>query len=420
MPLKAYKYRFYPNKTQQKLLRQYFGAKRFVWNICLAWRTNLYQEFQESVSYVDFSRELTWLKKLDTYQWLKQAPLTILTQGLMDQEKAFKRFFKEGAGYPKFKSRYGQQAIRFQLDQRHIDKNYKAGELLKVTGLGALNVRWTREPVGKPKMVSISKDTVGRYFVSMAIEEHIEKKPLVRKTVGIDLGTLETMTLSDGFKVPNPRHLLQHKNQLKKLQQRLARQKIDSNRRAKTKLRIGKLHTRIADCRREYLHQTTSKIINENQVIVIEDLNVKGMTASSKGTKENPGKMVRQKSGLNRSILDVSFGKIVRQLEYKAQWYGRTLIKVDRFFPSSKLCSDCGHKADEMNLSIREWTCPKCKTVHDRDINAAINIENEGLRSIAPEGMQGLQLRDAGGEGVYSMAVSSRSIDQPSDCLEQS
>lgn len=422
MKLKSYKFRFYPNKTQKKLLTQYFGAKRFVWNTCLAWRSNFYKENKESVTGVDYSRELTWLKKFEPYSWLKEIPSSIATQCLRDQDKAFKKFFKEKeTGYPKFKSRHRQQSIRFQMDQRVVMNNYRAGSLLKIPGLGKVKITWSRNPIGIPKMVTVSLDTAGRYFVSMGIEEAIQTKPPVEKAAGIDLGTLTSMTLSDGYEVPNPRHLLKRKYQLKKLQQRLARQQKDSNRRAKTRLRIGKLHARIADCRREYCHQVTTKIINENQVIVLEDLNVKGMTASSKGNKEKPGKMVKQKSGLNRSILDVSFGEIARQLEYKADWYGRTLIKVDRYYPSSKLCSTpgCDYKADKMPLKIREWTCPQCQAVHDRDINAAINIKNEGLRSIAPAGMKGLQLRDSASEGVYSMTVSPRNYDQPNSCQER-
>ncbi len=419
MTQKSYKFRLYPNKTQQGLLRQFFGAKRFVWNACLSWRTGWYQAYGESVNGIDYSRIVTRLKKHTHYAWLKAVPASILQQGLRDQDKAFQRFFKEGAGYPKFKSRHHQQSIRFTLDQRTIMNNYRAGTLLKLTGLGAIKVNWSRLPAGIPKMATVSQDAAGRYFVSMSIEEDIQPLPSVGKTVGIDLGTLTAMTLSDGEQIENPRHLLKRKSQLKKLQQRLARQQKGSNRRARTQLRIGKLHAKITDCRREYCHQVTTKIINENQVIVLEDLNVKGMTASSKGDRESPGKRVKQKSGLNRSLLDVSFGEITRQLEYKAAWYGRTVLKVDRFFPSSKTCSACGHKLDELKLDIREWICPKCQTVHDRDINAAINIESEGLKQLAPVGMKGPQLRDSGSEGVYSMTVSPRNTDQPSACQEQ-
>lgn len=434
MPLKAYRSRCYPTATQAELLKQFFGAKRFVWNRCLAWRSNLYDVFGESVTGVDFSRELTWLKKLETYQWLKQVPATVLVQALRDQDKAFQQFFKEpSVGYPRFKSRHHGQAIRFQLDQRVVMNHYRAGELLKLPGLGPIKIKWSRVPNGVPKMVTITKDPAGRYFVSMGIEEEIPAKVSAGSAVGIDLGTLTSMTLSNGWQVANPRHLAKRKAQMKRLQQRLARQKKGSNRRSQTQRRIARLHARIADCRREYLHQVTSRIVDENQIIVIEDLNVKGMTASSAGDRENPGKNVRQKAGLNRSILDVSFGEIVRQLEYKSAWYGRTLLKVDRFFPSSKTCSCCGHKVDELRLDVRSWTCPKCGTEHDRDINAAINILNEGLKqlghadslsaatfppsvAVTPGGAG--EVRDFGGEGASPTAVSPRSSDQPNACLE--
>jgi len=421
MKRRSYKYRIYPNKTQIQLLSRFFGSKRFVWNTCLAWRSNIYKEYFESVTGIDFSRELTELKKLESYRWLKDTPTTVYSQALRDQDAAFRKFFKEGAGYPRFKSRHQLQSIRFQLDQRVIVKNYKAGELLKIPGLGQIKVRWTRVPEGLPKMVTVSKDSAGRYFVSMAVEEAIQSLPAVGKTVGIDLGVNQVMTLSDGAQFVNPRHLLKKKVQLKCLQQRLARQQKGSNRRLKTKFRIAKLHTRIADERHAYIHQITRRMINDNQVIMIEDLNVSGLSRSSKGTLDNPGKKVKQKSGLNRSILDVSFGEITRQLDYKSDWYGRTLIKVDRFFPSSKLCSTpgCDYKAEKLTLKIRTWTCPQCGVVHDRDINAAKNIEIEGLTQLAPVGTKGPQLRDAGGEGVYPMAVSPRSLDQPNSCLEQ-
>ncbi len=418
MANRSYRFRLYPNKTQQSLLRQYFGAKRFVWNMCLAWRSGKYEAYGESVNGVDFSRILTKLKRYDYYAWMRKVPSCVFQQGLRDQDTAFRQFFKEGAGYPKFKTRHQPQSIRFTLDQRWILNNYCAGNLLKLTGLGEVKVRWSRVPKGIPKMATVSQDSAGRYFVSMSIEEAIEAKPAIGKTVGVDLGILTSMTLSDGQTIGNPKHLLKRQVQLKQLQQRLARQKKGSNRRASTKLRIGKLHARIADCRREYCHQITTRIINENQVIVLEDLNVKGMTSSSKGDRGKPGKMVKQKAGLNRSLLDVSFGEIVRQLEYKADWYGRTVIKVDRFYPSSKTCSCCGHKLDELSLSERTWVCPKCQTEHDRDINAAINIESEGLKQLTPVGILG-EVRDSGGEGVYPMAVSPRNSEQPNVCLEQ-
>jgi putative transposase len=267
-------------------------------------------------------------------------------------------------------------------------------------------------------MVSLSKDKAGRYFISMAVEEDIQTKAIAQGAIGIDLGINNAMILSDGTTIDNPRHLKRYKEQLKKLQQRLSRQTKKSNRWLETKRRIAKIHARTADCCREFIHRTTSKIVDENQIILIEDLNVKGMTASGKGTQEKPGKMVKQKSGLNRALLDVSLSEAIRQLEYKAAWYGRTLRKVDRFYPSSKTCSCCGHKLDKLSLDVRAWTCPDCNTTHDRDLNAAINIRDEGLRNMRPVGILG-EVRDAGGEGACPMSVSPRSLDQSTACLEQ-
>ncbi len=198
MKRRSYKYRIYPNKTQIQLLSRFFGSKRFVWNTCLTWRSNIYKEYSESVTGIDFSRELTEIKKLESYRWLKDTPTTVYSQALRDQDAAFRKFFKEGAGYPRFKSRHQLQSIRFQLDQRVIVNYYKAGELLKIPGLGQIKVRWTRVPEGLPKMVTVSKDSAGRYFVSMAVEEDIQSLPAVGKTVGIDLGVNQVITLSDG------------------------------------------------------------------------------------------------------------------------------------------------------------------------------------------------------------------------------
>jgi putative transposase len=417
MRQRAYKFRFYPTGEQQRKLRQYFGTARWVWNSSLAWRSDLYKTFGESVTGVDFSRELTFLKSLEPFSWVKDVPSSIATQALRDQDKAFKGFFKSGHGYPKFRSRRRGQSIRLQLDQRIITRHYRAGELLKIPGLGPVKIRWTRMPTGTPKMVTVSQDGAGRYWVCFMVEERVDTLPITGKTVGVDLGTTHMVILSDGTKFDNPRHLAKYREQMTRLQQRLARQQKTSNRRRKTQQRMARLHARIADSRREHLHRVTRRIINESQVICVEDLNVKGMTASAKGDSENPGKRVKQKAGLNRSLLDVAFGELVRQLEYKAAWYGRTVVKVDRFFPSSKTCSGCGHKLDELQLDVREWECPKCGKVHDRDINAALNIEAEGLKQlIHPEDAGGVRV--SGGEGACPVAVSTRSHQPSSAGLE--
>ena len=413
----SYRFRCYPNKTQQAQLQRYFGSKRFVWNLCLAWRSNLYEALGESVTGVDLSRELTWLKRLEGYDWLREVPSTVLTQALRDQDRAFRNFFAGRASYPQFKARYHDQSIRFQIDQRRVTSYYRAGELLKLPGLGKLKVRWSRKPTGVPKMVTLSRDRAGRYFITLSVEEAIEPKPAAGQAVGIDRGVKAALVLSDGTAIANPRHLAQRQEQLARLQKRLARQKKGSNRRRHTVRRIARLHARIADTRRDWLHKTTSRLVDENQVIVLEDLNVAGMTASAKGDREQPGKQVRQKAGLNRAILDVAFSELARQIEYKAEWYGRTVLKVDRFYPSSKTCSACGHRLDELRLDVREWTCPKCGIEHDRDINAARNILREGLKRLTPGGTG--EVRASGGEGACPVAVSARIVELSNPCPEQ-
>jgi len=303
--------------------------------------------------------------------------------------------------------------VRLQLDQRVVMNHYRAGDLLRIPGLGPCKLRWSRKPLGVPKMVTLRRDAAGRYWVSMAIEEALPAPPASSQTVGIDLGTHHLAVLSTGEALDNPRHGNRYAERLHRLQRRLARQCPGSHRGAVTKQRIARLHARIADCRREHLHCLTTRRIRDNQTICLEDLHKRGMSASARGTPDRPGKRVRQKAGLNRSLLDAAFGAFARQLEYKAAWYGRTLIKVDRFYPSSKTCSACGLRRDELRLDVRHWRCPKCGAEHDRDHNAACNIEREGLRQLQHPEDTG-EVRAFGGEGACPVAVSARIAQAPS------
>lgn len=371
---RSYCFRIYPTAVQIVLLAQFFGAARWVGNAALAWRSHCYKELGEKVTGVDFSRELTWLKKLEPFAWLAAIPATVLTQVLRDQDRAFANFFAKRAKYPRFKKRREAASIRFQLDQRVVMNAYRAGEFLKLPGLGALDVRWSRVPGGVPKMVTIRRDACGRYFVAFMVEEHVEPLPASTKSVGVDLGVKDIIVTSDGRKTGNPKHLKRYQRRLKLAQRRLSRKRKGSNRWRKQVKRVARIHARIADTRSDHQHKLTTGLIREHGVIAIEDLNVRGMTASAKGTVEAPGKMVAQKAGLNRAILDAGFGEIRRQLEYKAQFYGRTIILADRFAPTSKTCSECGAYQADMPLNVRVWTCPDCGAVNDRDSNAARNI----------------------------------------------
>lgn len=371
---RSYRFRVYPTPAQTVALAQFFGAARWVWNTALAWRSVAYKHDGERVSGVDFSRELTWLKRLEPFAWLKTIPATVLVQTLRDQDRAFANFFAKRARYPRFKKRRAEASIRFQLDQRCVMNNYHAGKLLKLPGLGALKVRWSRIPVGVPKMVTLRRDAAGRYFVAFMVEEVVEQYPARSSGVGIDLGVKDVIVTSDGHKSSNPRHLRRYQRRLKWAQRRLARKQKGSQRWQKQRQRVARLHARVADTRRDTQHKLTTGLVKTYGLIAMEDLNVRGMSASAKGTADKPGKRVKQKAGLNRSILDAGFGEIRRQLDYKCQWHGRVLFVADRFAPTSKTCSECGTVMDSLPLRIRAWKCPTCGAVHDRDTNAARNL----------------------------------------------
>lgn len=361
--LKAYKFRFYPTAEQRHQLAVEFGNARFVWNRCLALRSQAWEERQERHNYVSLNRLVTeW--KHGEFPWLADSVAACLTQTLIDQDKAFQHFFRrvkagQKPGYPRFKSRHGKQSIRYTLDQRQIDRTYRAGELLKLPKLGAVEVRWSQVPAGIPKMATVSKDPCGRYFVSFACEVEIQPLPLTGKTVGLDLGIKDVVVSWDGeqaVKSGNPRHLKRQMKHLKRQQRRLARMTKGSSRRRKQRTKVAKIHAHIAAMRADFLHKTTTAIVQRADVIALEDLNVKGML------KNHP---------LAGAIADVGMGEFRRQIEYKAAWAGRKVIVVDRWAPTSKTCSHCGSYQQKMPLSVREWTCPDCATRHDRDVNAA-------------------------------------------------
>ena len=356
---RSYKFRFYPNSIQRQQLAIEFGHARWVWNKCLAWRTHLYQDCGKQVTGIDFSRELTFLKKLGTYDWLKGASATCLTQKLRDQDTAFKNFFAGRAKYPRFKKRTHTQSIRYQLDQRQVAGMYRAGEFLKLPKLGPLKLKWSCNPLGIPKMVTVTKDCTGRYFVSFMCEETIQPLPRKPNGIGLDLGVKDIVVTSEGWKSGNPRHLRTYTRYLKKVQRRLSRRVKGSNRWHRQRIRVANAHARVRNTRQDFLHKLSTDLIRQAGFIAMEDLNVKGMMANRR---------------LSKAIGDVGMHEFKRQLEYKSRWYGREFVQVDRWAPTSKACSECGTVQETMPLKVREWSCPDCSTIHDRDINAAKNI----------------------------------------------
>jgi len=364
MQKRAYKYRFYPTDEQKKILAQTFGCCRFVYNWGLSTRKTAYFQHGKSLYYNDLAALLPALK--EQYPWLRDTSSVPLQQALRHLDRAFVNFFEGRAAYPTFKKKRHEQSATFVSNAFMWDR--QALTLAKM--YAPLEIVWHRPlPQGcKPSSVTIIKDSANRYFVSILVADDIKPLPMVNQMVGLDLGIKSMVALSTGESVGNPRYFAKDEKRLAKAQRRLAKKKKGSKNRNKAGLKVAKIHARIADRRRDYQHKLSTRIAHENQVICVESLAVKNMVKNH---------------SLAKAISDVGWGEFVRQLEYKSHWYGRTLIKIDRFYPSSKTCHACKHVLDSLLLDIREWVCPACGVVHDRDTNAALNILAEGLSAAA-------------------------------------
>jgi len=364
MQKRAYKYRFYPTDEQKKILAQTFGCCRFVYNWGLSTRKTAYFQHGKSLYYNDLAAMLPALK--EQYPWLRDTSSVPLQQALRHLDRAFVNFFEGRAAYPTFKKKRHEQSATFVSNAFMWDR--QALTLAKMDA--PLEIVWHRPlPQGcKPSSVTIIKDSANRYFVSILVADDIKPLPMVNQMVGLDLGIKSMVALSTGESIGNPRYFAKDEKRLAKAQRRLAKKKKGSKNRNKARLKVAKIHARIADRRRDYQHKLSTRIAHENQVICVESLAVKNMVKNH---------------SLAKAISDVGWGEFVHQLEYKSQWYGRTLIKIDRFSPSSKTCHACKHVLDSLLLDIREWVCPACGVVHDRDTNAALNILAEGLSAAA-------------------------------------
>ena len=366
---KAFKFRFYPNKEQKEDLARTFGCARKVYNDSLEIRKNAYQEHKQSVSYNELSFLLTLRKAREEYGYLNEVSSVVLTQSLRDLDKAYINFFKHKTGYPKLKSKMEEQSVRYAGNSFKYDR---ARSLTLAKMSGPLKIRWDRTipkaAAERVTSVTLSKDRADRYFVSFTTIDAVAYKPVINSNVGLDLGLHDFVTLSTGEKVAHPRFYRKAEARIITLQKRLSRKQKGSKNREKARLKFAKAHARVKDMRKDFLHKLSSKLINENQVICVEDLAVCNMSRNRR---------------LAKSIMDSGWGVFVRQLTYKASWYGRSVVKVGRFFPSSKTCSHCGTIKPQLSLSERRWTCPDCGTEHDRDVNAALNVLAEGISVLA-------------------------------------
>lgn len=358
--MKAYKFRLYPDAKQVEQLAKEFGCARWVWNRALLERDYAYKQWGIVLNSHDISRHITQYKKTD-YPWLNEATAGVLTQKLIDQDKAFDNFFKGRAKFPKFKKKSHAQSIRYQMDQRCVLNNYRAGELLKLPKLGELNIKWSQVPGGIPKMVTVSKNASGKYFVGFMCEVEQELKPMTGKSVGIDVGIKDVVVTNEGFHSGAPKYTYYYQRRLRKAQRILSRKKKGSNGWKKQRIVVARIHEKIANSRKDFLHKLTTKLVSENDIICVEDLNVSGMMKNRK---------------LSKAVADVGIFELNRQIEYKAAWYGKQMVKISRWEPSTKTCSSCG-KIQSMKLSQRVFEC-ECGLVLDRDLNAAINIKKAG------------------------------------------
>ncbi len=387
----TYKFRLYPHSAQREWLARQFGACRFVYNHFLQARIDYYtahkEEAKKGLTYQDTALLLTQLKRIEGYEWLKEANSQALQHSLRDLDTAYKNFFHQRASFPRFKSKRAEQAF-------HVPQHFQVeANRLVLPKLGAVKLVVHRPIEGQIRHVTVSKTASGRYYALLCCRGKLPEPSPKQGELGIDVGLKSFLVTSRGEVIEHPKYLLQAERRLQRLQRSLSRRKKGSHNREKARMRVARQHEKVANQRADFLHQLSRRLVDENQVLYTEDLHVRGMLANHR---------------LAKRIGDSGWGELFRQLTYKGRWYGTEFHPIQRFFPSSKRCHVCGYIYQDLRLSEREWVCPECHTTHDRDKNAAMNIELIGHAE-----------RTGGTPGTHTPGESgvARSSNQEATCL---